>query len=227
MSGIDDLDRNPHAPDHHCNRDNSAEILHLSRWRFITKNRLTHFQDAIDGYLKGSSVSFVPSDPSVDLSLLMTTTDENGAFSIQFLGDVFQEIDSNNNGALDPEEGKIVVSGGIDSSTNREFTGQLTADADSSVVTPLTSLVSEMVENGQSKETAMQTWSQAFGYSSDIDITKYNPFVAAGFGDDSSKKILQSGALVANMMKQAEAYAKISGIDSVPGEASAAISRVE
>ena len=67
---------------------------------------------AIDGYLKGSSVSFVP---SLRDTLLMAMTDDNGAFSIQFLGDVFQEIDSNNNGALDPEEGKIVVTGGIDS----------------------------------------------------------------------------------------------------------------
>ena len=180
---------------------------------------------AIDGYLKGSSVSFIPTAEGVDQSLLLATTDQNGVFNIKFLGDVFQQIDTNNNGALDPEEGEIVVTGGIDSSTNREFNGQLSADADSTVVTPLTSLVKEMISGGQSKEAALNDLAQAFGYSTEVDITKYNPFVAAGFGDESSKKILQSGALVANMMKQAEAFAKISGLDALPGEASSAIAR--
>ena len=180
---------------------------------------------AIDGYLQGSSVSFIPAAEGVDQSLLLATTDQDGAFSIQFLGDVFQQIDLNNNGALDPDEGYIEVSGGIDSSTNREFTGQLKADADSSVVTPLTTLVNEMIANGEDKETALLEIADAFGYSSEIDITKYNPFEAAGTGDEASKKILQSGALVANMMKQAEAFAKISGIDAVEGTASAAIAK--
>ena len=106
---------------------------------------------AIDGYLKGSSVSFIPTAEGVDQSLLLATTDQNGVFNIKFLGDVFQQIDTNNNGALDPEEGEIVVTGGIDSSTNREFNGQLTADADSTVVTPLTSLVKEMISEDKAR----------------------------------------------------------------------------
>ena len=125
--------------------------------------------------------------------MLLATTDQNGVFNIKFLGDVFQQIDTNNNGALDPEEGEIVVTGGIDSSTNQEFNGQLSADADSTVVTPLTSLVKEMISGGQSKEAALNDLAQAFGYSTEVDITKYNPFVAAGFGDESSKRFCSRG----------------------------------
>ena len=62
------------------------------------------------------------------------------------------------------------------------------ADADSSVVTPLTTLVNEMIANGEDKETALLEIADAFGYSSEIDITKYNPFEAAGTGDEASKK---------------------------------------
>ena len=63
----------------------------------------------------------------------------------------------------------------------------------------------------------------SLGYSSDIDITKYNPFVAAGFGDESSKD-LQSGALVANMMKRG-GVCQNKWNRVIAGEASAAISR--
>jgi hypothetical protein len=180
---------------------------------------------AIDGYLSGSNVTFIPTATGVDQSLLLATTDQNGGFSIKFLGDVFQDVDVNNNGVLDPEEGEIVVSGGIDSTTNRQFTGQMKADAGSSVVTPLTSLVNQMIRDGQNKDDAMRNLAQSFGYSTEIDVTTYDPFAAAGTGDEDSKRILQSGALVANMMKQAEAYSEISGLNAASGQASEAVAR--
>ena len=146
-----------------------------------------------------------------DQSLLLATTDQNGVFNIKFRGDVFQQIDTNNNGALDPGEGEIVVTGGIDSSTNREFNGQLTLMPTHSGHTINLFGQRNDLEDKESKEAALNDLAQAFGYSTEVDITKYNPFVAAGFGDEASK-VLQSGALVANMMKQAEAFAKIGEI---------------
>ena len=43
--------------------------------------------------------------------------------------------------------------------------------------------------------------------------------MAAASGNEDSKKILQSAALVANMMKQAEVFSDIANVDTQDGEA--------
>ena len=46
-------------------------------------------------------------------------------------------IDADSNGIIDPSEGRILVNGGVDSTTGETFYGTLMADANASVVTPL------------------------------------------------------------------------------------------
>ena len=71
-------------------------------------------------------------------------TNADGGFTLDFIQQEFELIDSNQNGLLDPQEG-VISGGGIDSTTNQSFSGSLSADANSSVITPLTTIVSELI----------------------------------------------------------------------------------
>jgi hypothetical protein len=178
---------------------------------------------AIDGYLIGSEVWFYPLDENLQNLSRSVMTDANGSYQLNFLSSEFQQLDVNNNGVIDLSEGSLSVIGGIDSTTNREFTGMLKADPGASVITPLTAVIHAMMDAGQTKGEALIATANAFGYPAEIDVTNYDPFQAAGLGDVDSKKILQSSALVANMMKQAEIFAEISALSTTTGETSVSI----
>ena len=62
---------------------------------------------AIDGYLIGSQITFVPK--SADLQYLTRTvsTNEDGSFDLDFLASEFQALDANKNGVIDLEEASI------------------------------------------------------------------------------------------------------------------------
>ena len=171
---------------------------------------------AIDGYLSGSLVEFFPTDPSLNHLKITGTTDINGSFNLFFLEEDFLLIDSNGNQLIDPEEGTIVVSGGTDTTTNQSFESALTADANSSVVSPLTTILSEMIKDGATKVDAQARLAESFGYSSSIDITNYDPIIAAKTGDSNTSAILQANALIANTLKQVTAIAESSNLNSSP-----------
>jgi hypothetical protein len=159
---------------------------------------------AIDGYLNGASVVFRPSSPLMSDNPFYGTTDSEGGFSLPFLTSEFELMDLNQNGLLDPEEGMIEISGGIDSVTNRTFNATLKADAGATVVTPLTTVIAEMMEQGTSKEVAKSVLTSSLGLPASIDVTTYDPIESAGNGDTQAALVLQSGAVVANILKQTE-----------------------
>jgi hypothetical protein len=162
---------------------------------------------AIDGYLSGSVVSFVPSNPALNYLSITGTTNITGGFDLFFLEEDFSKIDTNGNQMIDPSEGTIVVTGGIDTNTNQPFNSALSADANSSVVSPLTTILSEMIKNGTPKGDAQTELAKTFGYTNTIDITTYDPIAEAKTGDSDTVAILQANALVVNTFKQVAAIA--------------------
>ncbi len=56
----------------------------------------------------------------------------------------------------------------------------------------------------------MAALSSSLGYSNDIQLTHYDPIQAAGDGDENAKQILVAGSLIANLIKQSEAFASLS-----------------
>ena len=48
-------------------------------------------------------------------------------------------------------EGKIIIRGGIDRSTGAPFSGKLLGDVNTSVVSPLSTLVAQLIEQGVDK----------------------------------------------------------------------------
>ncbi|SVC45495.1 uncharacterized protein METZ01_LOCUS298349, partial [marine metagenome] len=157
-----------------------------------------------------------------DLSAVVQT-DQSGAFSIAFTNEEFAEVDEDGNGTIDPEEGRIIVSGGIDSSTMEPFTGSYQADANSSVVTPLTTLVTALIDQNMSREEAKGKVTEALGVSTALDISNYDAIAAAAQGDSASAPALAASARVANAIRQTAAFLDFVSDGNVSGQSSSTL----
>ena len=129
----------------------------------------------------------------------------------------------NGNQVIDPDEGTIIVSGGIDTTTNQLFTSALSADANSTIISPLSTILSEMIKRGTPKEQAQAELAASFGYSNTIDITNYDPIAAANNDDANTNAILQANALVANILKQVTAITEVSNLNAKPADISSKV----
>ncbi|MEP6789863.1 MAG: DUF4214 domain-containing protein [Ramlibacter sp.] len=117
---------------------------------------------ALDGYLKGATVF----------------ADANGD-GIWNEGEAKAETDDKGGFSLTGGQGTIILTGGIDISTNLKHTGVMKAAAGSTVVNPLTSLQEALVAQGQTVDQAQQAVTKAFGLSASIDLRTYDPLAVA------------------------------------------------
>ena len=161
---------------------------------------------AIDGYLTGASLF---SDRQIHRYPIISSMEQRiqrEVLKLDFLANEFDLVDTNGNGLIDREEGMIEVSGGVDTVTNRVFEGTLKADGGAGVVTPLTTVIAEMINQGTNKETAISLMSDAFGLPTGLDITNYDPIKNASEGSSDLTLVLQSGAVVANISNRLNSW---------------------
>jgi len=149
-------------------------------------------------------------------------TDGSGSFTLQLTPSELSAFDLNNNNLLDASEGRIIVAGGYDSTLESNFTGRYQTDANSSVVSPLSTLVTAVMDQGLSKEEAKTKVATAFGLPANSDPTNYDPIAASLAGETSSSQFLLATARMANAMKQADALGSYLSVStSSPGQVSA------
>jgi 2',3'-cyclic-nucleotide 2'-phosphodiesterase (5'-nucleotidase family)/uncharacterized protein YjiK len=142
----------------------------------------------IDGYIAGATVF-------VDLN-------KNGQLDT---GEASAVSDAQGNFTL-PQglNGPIVAVGGRDISTGLDFTGVLKAPAGSTTVTPLTTLVNElMTSSGLSATAAQDRVLDAVGLSAlkgQVDLTKLDPVAGAAAGTPGALDLQKAGVMVATMV---------------------------
>ena len=159
---------------------------------------------AVDGYLEGARVGFdADGDGESDLDREFLTN-ASGQAEVLFTVAEFAKFDRNGNGKLDSNEGKFVVIGGVDTSTGSAFVGKLYADATATVVSPLTTLVAQLMENGFTKEESMRKVSSALGLSTGIDLSTYDPIQKAFEGDSNATFVMMANLRMANLINQSE-----------------------
>jgi len=144
----------------------------------------------IDGYLAGATVFIdVNGNDKLDAGEPSTTTDANGGFVLRT-----------------NLSGPIVAQGGRDISTGFDFEGTLRAPAGSTVVTPLTALVAELVEQkGLSVSAASNQVMQAIGQSSlagKIDLTRFDPVAEIAKGTDGALAVQKAGVAIVTMINE-------------------------
>lgn len=140
---------------------------------------------ALDGYISGALVfADANGDGQLTAGEASTYTDAQGNFTL-FGG-----------------TGSLVMVGGIDISTNLEFTGIMRAPAGSTVVTPLTTLVVTIAEaTGQTVAQANSQVLTGLGLDPGLDLASFDP-IAAALSSDQATQSLGEAAVAAAVQVQ-------------------------
>lgn len=165
-----------------------------------------------DGYISGGTVfADANGDGIWNAGEAKTTTDANGNFT------------------LTGAKGSIVASGGTDISTGLTFTGSFTAPAGSTTISPLTTLIHEVMQSsGTTAAAAAATVAQALGLSANANLLTFDPIAAASSTTLSAEAKaaainIQSAAVqVNNMIAQAASTLSGAGTGSVAASSTAA-----
>ena len=164
---------------------------------------------AIDGYLENAEVIFDANGDGESDLINQVFTQEDGSFKFLLTVAEIEEFDLNKNGVLDPTEGKIIIRGGIDRSTGSPFSGKLLGDVNTSVVSPLSTLVAQLIEQGVDKVEAQNKVNKAFSIDETIDLGSFDPYAGSSIwpkGSESST--LLANHRMANLINQSEALIK-------------------
>ncbi|TQF32037.1 VCBS domain-containing protein [Bradyrhizobium sp. UNPA324] len=168
----------------------------------------------LDGYIAGATVfADADNDGVLDADEAHTTTNADGSFSL--VGGT----------------GTLVSIGGTDLSTGLAITGVLKAPAGSTVITPLTTLITALVDStandptplsAADAESAIKT---AFGLSAGIDLKTFDPVEAVVNGTDATAIAAATTVLSAAIQVQST-IAQVSAVGGSPDAVVAAIAEV-
>ncbi|MEG4092050.1 calcium-binding protein, partial [Microcoleus sp. Pol12B4] len=150
----------------------------------------------VNSYLMGAKVFFDADFNGIqDNSEPFAITNVDGSFVLEV--SLFN-FDLNNSGDLEPEEGRIVMIDGINTSTYLPQQTPIFATPDATVVTPLTTLLTELIEQGIDPNQAQIQVKSALGVSSGIDLTSYDPLQAITQNDPNGLAVYAAHAQVQN-----------------------------
>jgi len=137
---------------------------------------------AIDGYITGGKVFFDGNFNGLqDEQEPFAFTNPDGSFDLTI---ELEKFDNNKDGKIDYTEGKIVITDGIDTSTYLPLDTQLSSTPESEVVTPLTTVIAELAQQGTNPETAETQVKSALGLPADVDLDSYDPLEAIANNND-------------------------------------------
>ena len=156
----------------------------------------------VDGYIEGATVFLDENNNGVlDAGEVSGTTDENGDYSFS--------VDEGRSGT-------IVSIGGIDVSTGISYEDVvLTAPDGATVISPLTTLLTQGVDVGALRD--------AFGIDDSIDLTSFDPVAALGDGDANANAVLLAGQEVMLLVQSITALLEGAGVANEDGELQSAV----
>jgi hypothetical protein len=134
---------------------------------------------AEDGYLSGATIY----------------ADANGNLSLD-PGEASTTADSGGNFTLVGGTGTLVATGGMDATTGLPFTGVLEAPAGSTVISPLTTIVAELIAAGVTN--SVQKADAALGLPASFDLSHTDPAALAASGDATGQAAFLEQAGVAD-----------------------------
>ncbi len=136
-----------------------------------------------NGLIEGSTVYFDANfNNQLDANEPSALTDENGQYNLSIsLG----QFDTNGNRKLDYEEGRLVATGGTDTIGEIPLPFDLSAVAGSSMITPLTTMVQWLMQNGLEHDDAEGQLKQVLGIDESVDIHTFNPVEALQQGTET------------------------------------------
>ncbi len=167
---------------------------------------------AIDGYLSGSTVFLDANFNNIfDEDEPFTITNPDGSFDLTA---ELEKFDTNKNGQIDYTEGKIVLNNGMDVATYLPLDTPLASTPESTVVTPLTTIIAELVAAGTEPEAAENGVKSALSLPDGVDLASYDPLEAIANGDGNGVAVFAAMIQVQNTIVQTAKF--IDGVSETP-----------
>ena len=182
-----------------------------------------------------ASTTSVDSSPSVEIlagqvvdgyianATVFRDANENGELDE---GEVFGTTDINGNFTLEGGSGPLIAVGGTDVSTGLAFKGVLKAPEGATVITPLTTLVQQLVEDGADAGTAESQVKEALGIDEGFDLNNTDPVAAAADGDTDALEVVKAGIQIANTAVQVTAALEGAGATDAEAASNAAFQAI-
>jgi autotransporter-associated beta strand protein len=146
---------------------------------------------AISGYLDGASVYFDANrNGTLDPGEPTAVTGPDGSFA----------IDMSN--YPDLSAGQFVVTGGTDTSTGLPNTAVITAPGYALIISPLTSLVNQVLDSGVAPDQANTLVAQSLGLDPSFNLSFTDPIQPALAGDAAAAQVFTEEVKVSNLIYQ-------------------------
>ena len=170
-----------------------------------------------DGLISGATVFFDRNANRVlDADEPSTQTDNRGAYQLDLPASLY---DSNGDDVVDSADGVIVARGGIDTATGLTLETPLLAPPSATVINPITTLVSNMIESDASldAEDAAALVQSSLGIGG-VDVLNFDMFEEAGNENPAATEVIKAAAKVQDTIVQAGSF--ISGASTISKAAS-------
>lgn len=168
----------------------------------------------INGYIANGTVFFDANlNGLLDGNEPFTVTGKDGSFDLSV---DLNRFDRNKNQQIDSSEGRYVLIGGINSSTQMPLATPLTAVLTSTarVLTPLTTLIAAMAQQGMDPKLAQTRIKAALGLRSDVDLASFDPLEAIAQNDSKGLAVYGSMTAVQNTIIQTTRF--LNGVSDQP-----------
>jgi len=178
--------------------DNLGLCSGVNLW-FPFNDQLGIWGVCVDNYIAGATVFFdVNNNGILDSGELSTTTDKNGCYSLALP----ETLDLNSNGKLDPNEGMIVVFGGIDTATGLALETPLRATPDAKVVTLLSTVLAKLVDQGLTVAEANTKLGNALSLPANVQTNSFDPILATKNNQPAGVATFAAMVKVQNLITQ-------------------------
>ncbi|MCT7956699.1 Ig-like domain-containing protein [Laspinema palackyanum] len=159
-----------------------------------------HRGRVIDGYIADGQIFFDANLNGVlDDNEPFSKTEADGTFDLAI--DI-EQFDTNQDTELDHTEGQLVLMGGVDIATGLPLVTPLTSTLRSTVVTPLTTIIANLVQQGTDPAAAETQVKSALGLSAEVELGGYDPLEAITNGETEGVSVFGSMIQVQNTIVQ-------------------------
>jgi hypothetical protein len=165
---------------------------------------------AVNGYLSGSTVFLDYNlNGNLDEDEPVGVTANNGGFEIEISDEEIFGHDINENGEIDPEEGILVVLSGVDRASGLPLEISYKAPPSYSVITAISTLVAEFIEEGFGLSEAEEIVSQYLSLPEGINFSTFEPLREMQKDASKAKEFVLKSTELANIMNQGALFLEI------------------
>ncbi|PSO79436.1 MAG: hypothetical protein BRC45_15515, partial [Cyanobacteria bacterium QS_5_48_63] len=183
---------------------NIPGLRRFDRIEYSNKNNsklaLQESSRGIEGFIADGTVFLdINGNRSLDNNETSTTTASDGSFSLTLTQSQVDAVNSSD------AQNFLVLEGSSktkDTATGLSFQTSLLAPSNATVVTPLTTLITQRQQQGQSLEDAEEQVKAAFGVDKSFALTTFDPIQQANDGNPLAPAVFSGGVRVQNAVTQ-------------------------